>query len=207
MSWRQQNDRLRHLLLQAKRMQFGRKSERLAGGSAATRPGGTGAGDCRRPRPRRRSTIRHCAGPCRQAPRQPRCAAGAPAAYRGDAGARGHGLPVLPGRDDGDRRGHLRAAGRDPRAVSGDRDEAPEAGLPRLRGQRRANAGAGAADRGRHAHRGAGRARAGVALRRSPAAVSPGADHGAAGRGDRAFHAGVLDRAMRRPRSLRWWRG
>jgi len=48
-------------------------------------------------------------------------------------------------------------------------------------------------DRGRHPHRGTGRACAGVALCRSPAAVSPGADHRTAGCGSRSLDFVVLD--------------
>ena len=101
---------------------------------------------------------------------------------------------------DGDRRGHLGAAGCDPGAVSGDRDQASEARLPGLHGHRRAGTGAGAADRGRHPDRGDGRPCAGGTLCRSSAAVSPGADPGAAGRDPRAVHPVVLD-GIRRGRS------
>jgi hypothetical protein len=54
--------------------------------------------------------------------------------------ARGHRVPVLPGNDDGDRGRHLGAAGCDPGAVSGDRDQASEARLPGLRRHRGADA-------------------------------------------------------------------
>ena len=50
------------------------------------------------------------------------------------------------------------AAGCDPGAVSGDRDQASQARLPRLPGHRGAGAGAAAVDRRRHPDRGAGRA-------------------------------------------------
>jgi transposase len=48
-------------------------------------------------------------------------------------------------------------------------------------------------DRGWPPDRGTGRTRGGVAVRRSSAAVSPGADHGAAGRHHRAVHSVLLD--------------
>ena len=53
--------------------------------------------------------------------------------------------------------------------------------------------GAGAADRGRHSDRGDDRPCARGTLRRSSAAVSPGADHGAARHHPRAVHPVVLD--------------
>ena len=90
--------------------------------------------------------------------------AGAPAAGRGDAGARGYRVPVLPGDDDSDRRGHVRAAGRDPGAVPGDRDQASETRLPCLPGHRGSSAGTSPIDRRRPPNRGDGRACAGGPL-------------------------------------------
>ena len=120
-------------------------------------------------------------------------ASGAFAAHRGDTGARRHGMSVLPSGDDGNRGRHLRAAGCDPGAISGHRDAASETRLPGLCRPRGADTRAGAADRGRHPDRSLGRPCAGRALCRSPAAVSPGADHGTAGRDPRALDLVALD--------------
>ena len=117
-----QNDRLRHLLLQLRRLHFGPRSERLpeeqlqlgfeAIEQAIAKAEAEG-GEAR---------SRAAQGQCRQAACQPRRTADAPAADRGDAGARRHRVPVLPGGDDGDRRGHVGASRCDPGAVSCDCD-------------------------------------------------------------------------------------
>jgi hypothetical protein len=108
-----QNDRLRHLLLQLKRMHFGARSERLPeeqlqlGFEAIEQAIAKADAEAekRDPELRKDNTARR---------REPRRVAGASAADRGDAGARGHRMPVLPGNHDGDRRGS-RDRGRRPR--------------------------------------------------------------------------------------------
>ncbi len=156
-----QNERLQHLLLKLKRRQFGRSRSGCRRSSCCSRS--------RRSRRRWPRTRRWPQGVCRPAgqpgeapPRGARPAAGASAARRGGAGARGDGLPLLPGPAGRDRRRCGRAARRDPRAVPRRRDEAAEAGVPRLPRRGRAGAGAGPPDRGRGADRGDGRACAGL---------------------------------------------
>ena len=188
-----QNDRLRHLLLKLTRMHFGPRSERLPEeqlqlgfealeqaiakadaeaekrdpelrkDNAAKRRASRGALPAHLPRIEVTLAPEDTACPCCRA-----------------------SMTVI-GEDT------LGAAGRDPGAVSGDRDQASETRLPCLRRHRGAGAGAGAADRGRHTDRGDGRPCAGGALCRPSAAVSPGADPGAAGRHARAVHPVVLD--------------
>ena len=145
-----QNDRLRHLLLKLTAHAVRRQIRASAGGATAARPGGARAGD-RQGRGRGGEAdpeLRKDSAAKRRASRG--ALPGASAADRGDAGARGHRLPMLPGDDDGDRRGHLRTARRDPGAVSGDRDAAAETRLPGLPGHGGADARAAAADRRRH---------------------------------------------------------
>jgi hypothetical protein len=50
-------------------------------------------------------------------------------------------MPLLPGADDGNRRGHLGTAGCNPGAVPSDRDQTSEAHLPGLPGHHGAGAG------------------------------------------------------------------
>ena len=101
-----QNDRLRHLLLQLKRMHFGARSERLPeeqlqlglealeqaiakeNAEAEKRDPELGRDNAARRRASRWGT------------------ASTPAADRSGTGARGHRVPVLPGDDDGNWRGH-----------------------------------------------------------------------------------------------------
>jgi hypothetical protein len=66
--------------------------------------------------------------------------------------------------------------------------------VPGLRGSGRASTGAGASDRRRHGHRGAAGPRAGQQVRRSSAAVPPGADLRPSGCDAGSFHALQLGR-------------
>ena len=92
-----------------------------------------------------------------------------------------------------------RAAGRRARPVPRAGRAPAQIRLPRLRGRRRPGAGAGAADRGRHADRGDGRPCAGLQIRRSPAALSPGADLRPPGHRSRSLDARRLGRPRRLP--------
>src|SRR6476659_10479362 len=171
-----QNDRLRNLLLKLTRMQFGAKSERLTeeqlqlGLEALEQAIAQDTAEAEKQDPdlRKDNATRR----------------------RASCGA----LPAhLPRPDDSDRGGQLRAAGCHPRAVPGDRDQASETGLPGLSRHCCAGTGASPTDRRWAADRGVGRACAGGPLCRSSAAVSPGADDGAARRSYRPRHAVVLD--------------
>jgi transposase len=155
-----QIDRLRHLLRQLQRAQFGRRSEKLdpeqlllaiedieqaiAGNEAADESGGG-------------TRAR------RQAARQSRRAPRPSAACRCDDRAGRYQLPVLPRANACHWRRDLAAARRDPGAVPGDRDAPPQIRLPGVRAGGGSGAGAGAADQGRTADRGDGRLRAGRA--------------------------------------------
>jgi Transposase C of IS166 homeodomain len=120
-----QNDRLRHLLLKLTRMHFGARSERLPeeqlqlGLEALEQAIAKDEAQAEKQDAELRQDNAAKA-------RQPWCFAGALAAGRSDARARGYCLPMLPGDDDGDRRGHLRAARRDPGAVSMAARNSPE---------------------------------------------------------------------------------
>src|ERR1700692_1329474 len=114
-----QNDRLRHLLLKLTRMHFGARSERLPeeqlqlGLEALEQAIAKDEAEAEKQDPELRKD---------KAAREPRRIAGTSAADRGDPGARGHSVSLLPCADDGDWRGHLGTAGCDPGPVSGDRD-------------------------------------------------------------------------------------
>ena len=75
-----QNDRLRHLLRQLQRAQFGRRSEKLDRGPAASGARGYRAGDCRQTRPTTTRRTQGRTGARREAPRQSRCASRSSAA-------------------------------------------------------------------------------------------------------------------------------
>ena len=91
------------------------------------------------------------------------------------------------------RRGQQEARRRS-RAVPRAGRAAAEIRLPRLRGRGRPGASPGARDRRRSANRGAGRPRTGLQIRRSPAALSSGADLRAAGPSSRPLDARRLGR-------------
>jgi hypothetical protein len=105
-----QNDRLRHLLLQLRRMQFGARSERLP--EAQLQLGlealeqaiakGDAEAEKRDAGLQKDNAARRRASRGALPPHLPR--------LEGNAGARGHGLPVLRDQHDGDRRRHLRTS-------------------------------------------------------------------------------------------------
>src|SRR5215211_8117912 len=207
-----QNERLAHLLLKLRRLQFGRKAERLPEeqlqlgledleqaiaqeeaqaekrdpalreARTAKRRARRGALPAHLPRVEVTLAPQETACPCCRA------AMTLIGEVRGTV-AEGRVSP------------RSRAARRHPRPGPGDRDPPAEARLPGLPGHGGADLRAGAADRGWPADRGAGRPRPGIPLRRPPAPVSPGADHGTSGRGAGPLHAGVLGWLRRRGRA------
>src|SRR5437764_7688114 len=115
-----QNDRLRHLLRQLQRMQFGRRSEKLDPDQF-----NLALEDLEQAMPRakrnRTRPIRCCARRVGKATRRARCTAGAPTAGRDRCRSGSYRLPVLRRRDACDRRGLLAAARRHSGAIPGDR--------------------------------------------------------------------------------------
>ena len=107
---------------------------------------------------------------------QPGCLAGAPAAGRGPGRRRGQELPLLRRGLARDRRGHERDARHRPGPAAGEGDPPTPLRLPGLRGGGGAGPRTGAADHRRDGDRGAAGARAGGQVRRFPAALPPGAD-------------------------------
>src|SRR5258705_11985789 len=105
----EQNDRLRHLLQQLRRAQFGRKSERLDPEQLQLAiedlETAVAAEDAEQDK----------TAPIEEAPKKK--------------------LPLLPRRDACDRRGNRRTPRQDPRAVSGDRYTPAEIRLPVMRGR------------------------------------------------------------------------
>lgn len=186
----EQNDRLRHLLQQLRRAQFGRKSERLdpeqlqlaiedletaVAGGCRTRQDGAN----------RRSSEE-------EAEDQSGIAAGASSTFAYYACARQYRMSLLPRRDACDRRGNRRTPRQDPRAVSGDRYTPAEIRLPVMRGRNRAGASAGASDQRRHSHGKPCRRCRGRQIRLAQATLPPGADHAAAGLTGRSLDIGWL---------------
>ena len=153
---------------------------------------------------RRRAVARDCAGAstrsdedARRTPAgatQPRCAAAAPAALRGDRRYRRQELPVLRRPAACDRRRRLGDARRCAGSVSGQGDPAPAVWLPRLRGCGGAGAGAGAPADRRHRHRGGAGAGAGSQVFRASAALPPGAGLRPPRHRPRPLHFGKLGR-------------
>ncbi len=137
------NERLHHLLLKLKRMQFGARSERLPEeqlqlgledleGAIAE---GEARAEKRDPELRRDKVAKRRASRGALPAHLPRVEV--------TLAPEDDGVPVLPGGDGGDRHRHRRAPGRDPGTVPGAGDAPAEAGLPGLRG--RGGAGACAA--------------------------------------------------------------
>ena len=187
-----QNDRLRHLLVKLQRLQFGRKSERLPEEQLHL-----GLEDLE-------TAIAE--GEAKAEQRDPDLRRERTAKRRANRGALPAHLPrievVLEPQDTAcpccqkamvvigeDRSERLDVIPAQVRVLVTRR---PKLACRALRRHRGADPRAAAADRGRPPHRGAGRTCAGLALRRPPAAVSPGADPGAAGGGARSRDAGVL---------------
>ena len=99
-----QNDRLRHLIRQLQRLQFGRRSEKLDPDQLNLALEDVEQADCRNRGRAGEGRSGAQARPRRDAPGRPRLAARASAAGRGRHRARGYRLPVLRRRDAGDRR-------------------------------------------------------------------------------------------------------
>src|SRR3712207_2313520 len=100
-----------------------------SGGPAAVRLRGD-RGDAGRERGRRWQAVAGAAGPAEETPPgRPRPPADTPATHRPGADAAGDRLPLLPGPIVRDRRRCSGAPRRDPRAVPGHRDEAPQTRL------------------------------------------------------------------------------
>ena len=195
---RVQNERLRQIIKELQRHRFGRRAETLPedqmllGLEDVEQTAASDAATAEQSAPAERQAR------AREAPHQPRLAAGASAADRDRRRHRRQDLPLLPGRVAPDRRGQERAAGHRAGAVPGARHPTgPKYACRRLRGWRRAGPGAGAADRGRHADRSHHRPGAGLQICRSSAAVSPGPDLRPPGHRPRPLHAGGLGRPCR----------
>ena len=194
---RARNERLRQIIKELQRHRFGRRAETLPedqmllGLEEVEQVAASGEAESEAANPAERAQR------CRQAPHEPRIAAGASAAHRDGGRHRGPHLPVLRQRAAPDRRGYGRAARHRAGAVPGAGRAPAQIRLPGLRGRGGAGAGAGAADRGRTADRGDGRAGARLQIRRPSSAVSPGADLCPAGHQARPLDAGRLGRPRR----------
>jgi len=116
----EQNDRLRQIIRQLQRMQFGKRSETVDPGqfTLALEELEQAVATVEAEQERREPAVKRAYPSARSSPR---FAARPFAANRAGGRARGHGLPVLRGRDACHRRGSLRAPRRDPGAISGDR--------------------------------------------------------------------------------------
>jgi len=127
----EQNDRLRHLLQQLRRAQFGRKSERLDPEQLQLAiedlETAVAAEDAEQDK----------TAPIEEAPKKKRktnrgSLSGASSTRAYYACSRQYRMPLLPRRDACDRRGNRRTPRQDPRAVSGDRYTPAEIRLPGL---------------------------------------------------------------------------
>ena len=200
---RQRAERLVQIIKDLQRHRFGRRAESLPDDQLLLALEDVEQGEAEAAAEAEAKSPADARGGSAQAARQPRRLAGASAAHRDDRRRRGQDLPVLQGDAASDRRGREREARRRSRPVPRAGGAPAQIRLPRLRGRRRPVAGAGAADRGRPADRGDGRPRARLQIRRSPAALSPGADLRASGRSPRPLDARRLGRTRRVPSAPR----
>ena len=138
-----QNDRLRHLIRQLQRLQFGRRSEKLDPDQLNLALEDVEQAIAETEAQQEKADPAFEARPRRDAPGRPRLAARAPAAGRDRHRARDYRLPVLRRRNAGDWRRPLVAARRDPGAVPGARHPPAEIRLPHLPGRGGAGRGAG----------------------------------------------------------------
>ena len=192
-----QNDRLRHLIRQLQRLQFGRRSEKLDPDqlNLALEDFEQAVAETEAEQEKADPALKRARAETRRAGRAslpehlPRvevviapedtacpCCGGAMQVIGEDRSSR---LDRVPG------------------AVSGDRHPPAEICLPHLPGGGGSSPGAGTADRGRPADRAAGGPCPGGEIRRPQPAVPPIADPGAPGHRDRPLGAGLLGRPCR----------